>query len=255
MSPDNNREIADSQGLAGPKALTKQTPFILIEKLYKTYEGPRDKVEVLKGLDLEVAAGETVAIVGSSGVGKSTLLHMIGALDRPSAGRVVVDGQDLSRMDEPALAAFRNRYIGFVFQFHHLLPEFSALENVMMPALIARQDSHKAEKMARELLGEVGLSDRLGHRLGEMSGGEAQRVAVARALVLRPRLLLADEPTGNLDERTGEKVHHLILRLNAEMGLTTLVVTHNERLAAALDRRMRLAEGQIHHLSGADPAT
>ncbi|MFH1033164.1 MAG: ABC transporter ATP-binding protein [Pseudomonadota bacterium] len=228
---------------------------MLIEKLGKTYEGPRDKVEVLKGLDLEVAAGETVAIVGSSGVGKSTLLHVIGALDRASAGRVLVDGQDLARMDEPALAAFRNRYIGFVFQFHHLLPEFSALENVMMPALIARQDRQKAEKMARDLLAEVGLSDRQGHRLGELSGGEAQRVAVARALVLEPRLLLADEPTGNLDERTGEKVHRLILRLNAEMGLTTLVVTHNERLAAALDRRMRLAEGQIYPLPSPEPAT
>ncbi|CAO0820178.1 lipoprotein release complex - ATP binding subunit [Desulfarculales bacterium] len=225
--------------------MTKQAPIILIEKLCKIYEGPRDKVEVLKDLDLEVEAGETVAVVGASGVGKSTLLHMIGALDRPTAGRVVVDGRDLSRMDEPALAAFRNRNIGFVFQSHHLLPEFSALENVMMPALIARQNSQQAEKVARELLAEVGLADRLGHRLGELSGGEAQRVAVARALILQPRLLLADEPTGNLDERTGEKVHQLILRLNAERGLTTLVATHNERLAAVLNRRMRLAAGQI----------
>jgi lipoprotein-releasing system ATP-binding protein len=245
MSPQHNPEITGQGPLEGPKALTKQTPFILIEKLCKTYEGPRDKVEVLKGLDLEVGAGETVAIVGASGVGKSTLLHMIGALDRPTAGRVMVDGRDLARLDEPTLAAFRNRNIGFVFQFHHLLPEFSALENVMMPAIIARQDRQKAEKLARDLLAEVGLADRQGHRLGELSGGEAQRVAVARALVLGPRLLLADEPTGNLDERTGEKVHHLILRLNAEMGLTTLVATHNERLAASLDRRMRLAEGQI----------
>lgn len=242
MSLAAGQEIA---GLEGPKALTKQTPFILIEKLCKTYEGPRDKVEVLKGLDLTVAAGETVAIVGSSGVGKSTLLHIIGTLDRASAGRVVVDGQELASLDEPGLAAFRNRYIGFVFQFHHLLPEFSALENVMMPALIAKQDRRQAEKLAGELLAEVGLAQRQGHRLGELSGGEAQRVAVARALVLRPRLLLADEPTGNLDERTGEKVHQLILRLNAEMGLTTLVVTHNERLAASLDRRLRLAEGRI----------
>ncbi|MBI4799249.1 MAG: ATP-binding cassette domain-containing protein [Desulfarculus sp.] len=200
MSLAAGQEIAC---LEGPKAVTKQTPFILIEKLCKTYEGPRDKVEVLKGLDLTVAAGETVAIVGSSGVGKSTLLHIIGTLDRASAGRV------------------------------------------MMPALIAKQDRRQAEKLAGELLAEVGLAQRQGHRLGELSGGEAQRVAVARALVLRPRLLLADEPTGNLDERTGAKVHQLILRLNAEMGLTTLVVTHNERLAASLDRRLRLAEGRI----------
>ncbi len=248
MSQRPDQPPRPAAGPSGHEALTGKTPFILIEKLCKTFTGPHDNVEVLKGLDLQVAAGEMVAIVGSSGVGKSTLLQIVGALDRPSAGRVVVDGQELAQMDEPALAAFRNRHIGFVFQFHHLLPEFSALENVMMPALIARQDRRQAERRARDLLDEVGLAQRQDHRLGELSGGEAQRVAVARAVVLGPRLLLADEPTGNLDERTGEKVQQLIMRLNAEMGLTTVVVTHNERLAAAMDRRMRLAEGRIEPL-------
>lgn len=248
MSAGKGHMETPLEPIQGPKTLTERAPFILIEKLRKTYAGPHDTVEVLTGLDLEVAAGETVAIVGASGVGKSTLLHMVGTLDRPTAGRVVVGGQDLALLDEPGLAAFRNRHIGFVFQSHHLLPEFSALENVMMPALIARMDRREAQVKAKALLGEVGLGDRLDHRLGELSGGEAQRVAVARALVLGPRLLLADEPTGNLDERTGEKVHQLIMRLNAEMGLTTLVVTHNERLAAVMDRRLRLAEGRIHLL-------
>ncbi len=224
--------------------LTEAGPFIHISQLRKTYEGPRDKVEVLKGLDLTVAAGESVAVVGASGVGKSTLLHIVGTLDRPTQGKVLVGGRDVFALDDGALAAFRNRHIGFVFQFHHLLPEFSALENVMMPALIARWNTAEARTRAEELLAEVGLGDRLAHRVGELSGGEQQRVAVARALVLGPSLLLADEPTGNLDERTGERVHELIVRLNAEHGLTTLVATHNERLAKTLDRRVRLAEGK-----------
>ncbi|MCA1905390.1 MAG: ABC transporter ATP-binding protein [Desulfarculus sp.] len=228
--------------------MTDSAPFILIEQLYKTYRGPRDEVEVLRGLDLRVEARETVAILGASGVGKSTLLHILGALDRPSRGRVVVGGENLTDLGERQLAGFRNRNIGFVFQFHHLLPEFTALENVMMPALIARQPRGAAEARARELLAEVGLDHRQTHRVGELSGGEQQRVAVARALVMGPSLLLADEPTGNLDERTGEKVQQLFLRLNAEMGLTTLVATHNERLAAALGRRVRLAEGRLFPL-------
>ncbi len=228
------------------RGLTEAPGFIHIERLYKTYQGPHDKVEVLKGLDLEVDSGDTVAILGASGVGKSTLLHILGALDKPSQGRVMVDGQDIFQMDERGLAAFRNRHIGFVFQFHHLLPEFTALENVMMPALIARQDQGAARKAARGLLAEVGLDHREDHRVSQLSGGEQQRVAVARALVLGPRILLADEPTGNLDERTGDKVHELLVRLNCERGLTTLVATHNERLAAALSRRVRLADGTAH---------
>lgn len=224
--------------------MTEARPFIQISQLLKTYEGPRDKVEVLKGLDLAVNAGESVAVVGASGVGKSTLLHIVGALDKPTQGKVLVDGRDVFALDEQALAAFRNRHIGFVFQFHHLLPEFSALENVMMPGLIARWDTALARAKAEELLAEVELSDRAAHRVGELSGGERQRVAVARALVLGPSLLLADEPTGNLDERTGERVHELFVRLNQERGLTTLVATHNERLAGAMGRTVRLADGK-----------
>ncbi len=224
--------------------MTEARPFIQISQLFKTYENPRDKVEVLKGLDLAVDSGESVAVVGASGVGKSTLLHIVGALDRPTQGKVLVDGRDVFTMDEQALAAFRNRHVGFVFQFHHLLPEFSALENVMMPGLIARLETSQARSRAEELLAEVGLSDRAAHRVGELSGGERQRVAVARALVLGPSLLLADEPTGNLDERTGEKVHELFVKLNQERGLTTLVATHNERLARSMGRTVRLAEGK-----------
>jgi lipoprotein-releasing system ATP-binding protein len=224
--------------------LTEARPFIQISQLFKTYENPRDKVEVLKGLDLAVDSGESVAVVGASGVGKSTLLHIVGALDRPTRGKVLVDGRDVFTMDEQALAAFRNRHVGFVFQFHHLLPEFSALENVMMPGLIARLETSQARARAVELLTEVGLSDRAAHRVGELSGGERQRVAVARALVLGPSLLLADEPTGNLDERTAERVHELFVKLNQERGLTTLVATHNERLAGAMSRTVRLAEGK-----------
>jgi len=234
--------------------LTDEPRYIHIKQLKKTYFGPQDKVEVLKGVDLTVAKGETVAVVGASGVGKSTLLHILGALDRPTAGRVMVGGRDVFQMDEAALAAFRNRHVGFVFQFHHLLPEFSALENVMMPALIARQDKAWAQGRAMELLDEVGLADRSSHRVGQLSGGEAQRVALARALVLEPSLLLADEPTGNLDEGTGEKVHQLLVRLNQSHGLTTLVATHNVRLAEALGRRVRLADGKAYSLDQAGPS-
>ncbi|MFH2125395.1 MAG: ABC transporter ATP-binding protein [Pseudomonadota bacterium] len=228
--------------------------YIHIKQLKKTYFGPQDQVEVLRDLNLTVAKGETVAVVGASGVGKSTLLHILGALDRPTSGRVMVGGRDVFQMDETALAAFRNRHVGFVFQFHHLLPEFSALENVMMPALIARQDRAQAQKRAMELLDEVEVAHRSSHRVGQLSGGEAQRVAVARALILGPSLLLADEPTGNLDERTGELVHQLLVRLNQSHGLTTLVATHNERLAGALGRRVRLADGKAYSLNQAGPS-
>jgi len=234
--------------------LTDEPRYIHIKQLKKTYFGPQDQVEVLKDLDLEVAQGETVAIVGASGVGKSTLLHIVGALDRPTSGRVMVGGREIFQMDEASLASFRNRQVGFVFQFHHLLPEFSALENVMMPALIARQDRAQAQKQAMELLDEVGVAHRSSHRVAQLSGGEAQRVAVARALVLGPSLLLADEPTGNLDERTGELVHQLLVKLNKSHGLTTLVATHNQRLAEALGRRVRLADGKAFSLDQAGPS-
>ena len=229
--------------------MTEQRNFIFIKQLYKSFPGPQSQVDVLKGLDLMVEPGDSVAIVGASGVGKSTLLHILGALDKPTGGEVMVAGRDVFKMDERSICGFRNRHIGFVFQFHHLLPEFTAWENVMMPALIARRDRGQAEEQASQLLNEVGLGHRLKHRVGQLSGGEQQRVAVARALVMGPKLLLADEPTGNLDERTGETVHELLVRFNQKMGLTMLVATHNEKLAMTLKRRVRLLDGRIEPLN------
>jgi lipoprotein-releasing system ATP-binding protein len=202
-------------------------------------------VPVLRGLDLAVRAGEMLAVIGASGVGKSTLLHVLGTLDRPEAGTVVFEGDDLFQLPEHRLREFRNRTLGFVFQFHHLLPEFSALENVMMPLLIGRVPTREARAVAGRLLEELGLTERADHRPGALSGGEQQRVAVARALARSPRALLADEPSGNLDRETGERLHALLRRLNRERGITLVVVTHNERLAAACDRVLRLEAGVL----------
>jgi lipoprotein-releasing system ATP-binding protein len=220
-------------------------PFIRIEGLAKTYLLGEKRVEVLRGIDLEIAEGEMVALTGPSGAGKSTFLHVVGTLDVPSRGRILFDGEDVFERGEEALAAFRNATVGFVFQSHHLLPEFTALENTMMPALIRRVGRADARRRAEEMLGLVGLADRMEHRPGELSGGEQQRVAVARALCLGPRLLLADEPTGNLDPQTAEGIHALLAELNARMGITAVVVTHNERLASALPRRLRLTGGKL----------
>ena len=217
--------------------------FIRAESLVKTYLVGASRVDVLTGLDLEVSRGESVGVVGASGVGKSTLLHLLGGLDRPTAGRVLLDDQDLGRLDDRSLARVRNRKIGFVFQFHHLLPEFNALENVAMPALIARRPREEALDKASTILERVGLAARLKHRVGELSGGEQQRVAVARALVMAPEVLLADEPTGNLDSQTGRRINELLLSLNEERGLTSIVVTHNLELAAMLSRRITLVDG------------
>ena len=192
-----------------------------------------------------LAPAETVAIVGESGVGQSTLLHLLGGLERPSAGTIRVAGFDLSTRSEREIARFRNRQVGFVFQFHHLLPDFTALENVMMPCLIGGSSPAEAAERARHLLERVGLKERLTHRPGELSGGEQQRVAVARAVVLRPAVVLADEPTGNLDPHTGDEVERLLLELNREAGITCVVVTHSDRLAAAMDRTLRLVEGGL----------
>jgi lipoprotein-releasing system ATP-binding protein len=186
-----------------------------------------------------------LAIVGASGVGKSTLLHILGGLERPTSGNVLYGDVDIYGLPADRLARFRNERVGFVFQFHHLLPEFSALENVMMPALIRGDDPGKASRLAVQLLTEVGLEQRGHHRPGELSGGEQQRVAVARALVLGPRVVLADEPTGNLDSQTGEAVHDMIKRLNRELGITFIIVTHNDRLAVRADRIFRMASGQL----------
>lgn len=216
-----------------------------VRGLCKIYEIGANRVEVLSGIDLELEAATTTALVGASGAGKSTLLHLLGALDRPTAGTVCFRGDDLFRKSDGELASFRNRSIGFVFQFHHLLPEFTALENVMMPALIARVPGAEARKMAEELLADVGLAQRLNHRPGELSGGEQQRVAIARALVMSPELLLADEPTGNLDMKTSDGVHAVLADLQKKKGLTLVVVTHNERLAAAMERTVRLIDGRL----------
>ena len=220
-------------------------PFVQVQGLGKTYLMGARRLEVLRDLSLEIRAGELVALTGPSGAGKSTFLHVLGTLDAPSAGRVLFDGRDVFAQGEEALSAFRNSTVGFVFQSHHLLPEFTALENVMMPALIRRLARPEAAARAEEMLGLVGLSDRLTHRPGELSGGEQQRVALARALCLKPRLLLADEPTGNLDPRTADGIHALLGDLNARLGITAVVVTHNERLAAALPRRLRLTAGRL----------
>jgi len=213
--------------------------------LVKEYtDGPRT-VRVLSAIDLTVSAGETVAIVGESGVGKSTLLHILGGLDRPTSGSVRVGGTDLAPLRDRELARFRSESIGFVFQFHHLLPDFTALENVMMPCLIAGESPSVATERATALLERVGLRERLTHRPGELSGGEQQRVAVARAVVRRPALVLADEPTGNLDPETGGEVERLLIELNREAGITCVVVTHSPRLAGAMDRTMRLTHGHL----------
>lgn len=212
--------------------------------LCKSY-GDGHRVDVLTNLSLEVRVGEKTVIVGQSGVGKSTLLHCLGALDRPTAGVVSFGGIDLATLDDRELAKFRNREIGFIFQFHHLLPDFSALENAMMPGLIGGLSRDEAAAGAERVLRQVGLGERLAHRPGELSGGEQQRVAVARAIVMAPRAILADEPTGNLDPATADEVHELLVELNRSHGITLVMVTHNERLAALADRTLVLHHGHV----------
>jgi lipoprotein-releasing system ATP-binding protein len=220
-------------------------PLVQVAGVSKRYVRNHAATEVLKEISFSVARGEVLAVVGPSGAGKSTLLHILGTLDRPSAGTVMYRGDDLFAWRPRALAAYRNRRVGFIFQFHHLLPEFSALENAMLPALIAGQDRQSAAQRAGHLLARMGLAERLEHKQGELSGGEQQRVAVARALVMQPELVLADEPTGNLDSRTGEEVFSLLLELNREMGITLIVVTHNDEFARRMPRCMTLVDGRI----------
>ena len=218
---------------------------IRVRDLWKVFETRGGKVEALKGIEIDIPGGETLAIVGVSGSGKSTLLHILGTLERPSDGQVHYGETDVFRQSETELAAFRNREIGFVFQFHYLLPEFSALENVMMPCLINGIAMEQAKDMALQVLKRVGLEHRLEHRPGELSGGEQQRVAIARAVVLKPRVILADEPTGNLDLDTGGSILDLFLMLNDEYGISSVMVTHNMDIAKRLQRRIRLSDGKI----------
>jgi lipoprotein-releasing system ATP-binding protein len=220
-------------------------PFVVVERLNKCYEVGTQRIHVLRDLELAVERGEMVAVVGASGVGKSTLLHALGGLDRIDSGSVRIADQELSSMSDDALVEFRNHNVGFVFQFHHLLPEFDALENVEMPMRIARRPVSEARSRATGLLARVGLGERLLHRPGMLSGGEQQRVAVARALVMKPALLLADEPTGDLDETTADSLHALLRDMHAEYGLTSVIATHNPRLAAACDRTLRLELGRL----------
>jgi lipoprotein-releasing system ATP-binding protein len=219
-------------------------PLLQAVGLCKSYTDGR-RIDVLVDLDLHVAAGEAVAIVGQSGVGKSTLLHVLGTLDQPTGGKVLFDGVDLFGLREREQALLRNREIGFIFQFHHLLPDFTALENVMMPALIRGMSLGEAEPRARAVLERVGLGERLTHKPGELSGGEQQRVAVARAVALSPRVVLADEPTGNLDPTTGAEVQRLLTELNREQHITLIIVTHNEAFGTSAHRTLRLQDGRL----------
>jgi lipoprotein-releasing system ATP-binding protein len=220
-------------------------PLVHVAGLNKFYTGGTARLHVLRDLDVDVAEGEMVAVVGASGVGKSTLLHLLGGLDRAESGVVEVAGRPLADLNDSALVAFRNKQVGFVFQFHHLLPEFTALENVEMPMRIGGVPLGEARSRATELLSRVGLAERAEHRPSMMSGGEQQRVAVARALVMRPALLLADEPTGDLDEPTADSLHALLRQMHAEHGLTSVIATHNPKLASACDRILRLEGGQL----------
>src|SRR5688572_2372688 len=231
---------------SGRWGLGIEMSFVSVKSLNKSYVVGSQRIHVLRDLALEVVEGEMLAIVGASGVGKSTLLHLLGGLDRSDSGAVHIANTDLSAMTDSALVEFRNRNVGFVFQFHHLLPEFDAAENVEMPMRIARLPRGEVRRRAAELLARVGLGERLAHRPGMLSGGEQQRVAVARALVMKPALLLADEPTGDLDESTAESLHQLLRDMHAEHNLTSIIATHNPRLAAACDRVLRLERGQLH---------
>ncbi|NOY60685.1 MAG: ABC transporter ATP-binding protein [Calditrichaeota bacterium] len=226
--------------------MNNNSTILRVIDLYKSYKmGKSGSLHVLKGINLQVREGEIIAIVGPSGVGKSTLLHLIGGLDWPTKGRVEIDGRDMFRYDNEKLSELRNQTVGFVFQFHHLLPEFTALENVMMPGLIGRLDSKQLKKRCLTLLEEVGLTDRLNHRPGELSGGEQQRLAVARALTNSPRLLLADEPSGNLDVHTANSLHRLLWQLNKKHNQTLIIVTHNKELAEQADKIIELYDGNI----------
>ncbi len=217
-----------------------------ITDLHKEFNHRGERIQVLEGLDLQIKQGEMCAVVGASGAGKSTFLHVVGTLDTPTSGQILCRGENITLFPQKALSDFRNRTIGFVFQFHHLLPEFTALENTMMPGMIQRMNHDDIERNAKNILEEVGLSHRLTHKPGELSGGEQQRVALARALVMEPALLLADEPTGNLDRETSDGIHELFFSMNRRYNTTMLLVTHNRDLAARMPRTLMLEDGKVH---------
>jgi len=219
--------------------------LLAVRDLHKSFFEGGNEIHVLRGVNLDLGEGERLAVVGESGVGKSTLLHILGTLDHFNSGQILFGGEEVPVNDEAALCRFRNRQIGFVFQFHYLLPDFSALENVMFPALVQGMEAVQARRQAQELLEVVGLKDRLSHRPGKLSGGEQQRVAVARAVILKPKLVLADEPTGSLDPRIGEGVQNLLFRLNEEHGIALIVATHNRQFADSIGRRSELREGLL----------
>ena len=222
--------------------------LLAVKDLHKSFVEGGNEIHVLRGVNLDLGEGERLAVVGESGVGKSTLLHILGTLDHFNSGQILFSGEEVPVNDEAALCRFRNRQIGFVFQFHYLLPDFSALENVMFPALVQGMEAAQARHQAQELLEVVGLKDRLSHRPGKLSGGEQQRVAVARAVILKPKLVLADEPTGSLDPRIGEGVQNLLFRLNEEHGIALIVATHNRQFADSIGRRTELREGLIFNV-------
>jgi lipoprotein-releasing system ATP-binding protein len=230
---------------SGDRPTVSEKGFIQIRGLSKSYNSSNAPIEILKEVDFDISHGETLAIVGASGIGKSTLLHILGTLDQPDSGKVLFKGEDVFGFSSADLARFRNQSIGFMFQFHHLLPEFSALENAMMPALINGFSKKDAGAAAESILVRVGLQDRLSHRVGKLSGGEQQRVALARALVLKPSILLADEPTGNLDQNNSDQVHDLLFQLNQELFMTMVVVTHNMQLASYMSRCVTIIDGQL----------
>ncbi len=219
--------------------------LVSIRELHKSFNNSKARLEILKGVNFDLRTGDTLSVVGPSGIGKSTFLHILGTLDRPDKGKIMYRGDDVFLFNDEKLAKFRNEFIGFVFQFHHLLPEFSALENTMMPALIKNYTKNRAKEDAEEILVRVGLKDRLSHRVGKLSGGEQQRVALARALVLKPVILLADEPTGNLDKKNSHQVHDLMLELNREFHMTLVVVTHNLELASYMSRCVTVVDGLL----------
>jgi len=219
--------------------------LLVARNITKSFYTNGQQLDILNGISLTICRGEMIAVMGASGVGKSTLLNILGALDRPTSGEVIFEGTDIFAQSDDELASLRNSKIGFVFQFHHLLPEFTAIENTLIPAMILRMDRKKARDIAEKSLADVGLSSRLTHRPGELSGGEQQRVAIARALMTSPDIILADEPTGNLDTHTGEEVYSLLKEINQTYGTTFVVVTHNEKLASRADRIIKMVDGQI----------